>query len=230
MNNILSNSVIFGFCITIMTYWFGFILRKRYNYPIINPILVSVILIMLFIVVFDVDYEVYRQGSNYISSFLTPATVCLAIPLYQKIKLLRENVVAILLGVLTGVLASMFIVYGIAILFGLTSSEYVTLLPNSITSAIAIEMMAEYGGIINITVGVIIATGLFGNMTSDFILKLFRITNPIAKGIAIGTSSHAIGTARAIEMGEEEGAMASLAIVVTGLCTVVAMSIFYHMY
>ena len=175
---------------------------------------------------FRVDYDNYNKSAQYLSYLLTPATVCLAIPLYQQIKLLKENVVAIFAGIISGVLTSLVFIFVFALIFNFGHEEYVTLLPKSITTAIGMGISEELGGYVTITVAVIIITGVLGNICGEAVCKIFKITNPVAKGIALGTSSHAIGTAKAMEMGEIEGAMSSLSIVIAGICTMVGASVF----
>ena len=157
---------------------------------------------------------------------MTPATVCLAIPLYEQWDLLKNNHKAVLLGLTAGVVTSLVTVLVLSLLLGLSHEEYVTMLPKSITTAIGMGVSEELGGYVTITVAVIVITGLFGNMIADTICKVFRIEEPIAKGIAIGSSAHAMGTSKAMEMGEIEGAMSSLSIAVAGLLTVVGASVF----
>ena len=140
--------------------------------------------------------------------------------------LLKKNIKAVVLGIVSGVLASLVSVLALAWLFGLSHEEYVTLLPKSITTAIGMGVSEELGGIVTITVAVIIITGVLGNMIAEAVCRIARINEPIAKGLALGTSAHAIGTAKAMEMGEVEGAMSSLAIAVAGLLTVVGASVF----
>ena len=173
-----------------------------------------------------VDYATYNEGAKYLSWLLTPATVCLAIPLYEQWELLKNNAKAVLLGLTAGVLTSLGTVLVLAKLMGLSHEEYVTLLPKSITTAIGMGVSEELGGYVTITVAVIIVTGILGNMFGELICRIFRITEPISKGLALGSSAHAIGTAKAIEMGEVEGAMSSLAIAVSGIITVIFASVF----
>lgn len=226
MNELVLSSAFIGVVLSIAAYEVGVFLKKKMNRPIFNPLLISILLVMVFLVIFDVDYESYNSSAKYLSYLLTPATVSLAIPLYQQLQLLRENFVAIMLGILSGVLTSLGTILAMAALFGLTHEEYVTLLPKSITTAIGMGVSEELGGYVTITVAVIIVTGILGNIIGEMVCRVFGIRNPIAKGLALGTSAHAIGTAKAMEMGEIEGAMSSLAIVVTGLLTVVGASIF----
>ncbi|WP_461809733.1 LrgB family protein [Faecalimonas sp.] len=226
MKTILTESVYFGVTISIGAYGIGLFLKKKLKWEILNPLLVSILFVIGFLFVFHIDYDTYNETAKYLGYLLTPATVALAIPLYQKITLLKENSLAIFLGILSGVLSSLFSVLALAYLFGLSHREYVTLLPKSITTAIGIGVVDELGGITTITVAVIIATGVLGNVIGQSVCKLFRIYEPIAVGLAFGTSSHAAGTAKALEIGEIEGAMSSLSIVVSGLITVVGASVF----
>lgn len=226
MSQLLSGSVFFGVFISIIGYQVGLFLRKKFKLSIFNPLLISIIFVVLVLLLFHVDYDSYNNGAKYLSYLLTPATICLAVPLYEQIDLLKKNVVAILLGITAGVLSSMGSVFVFSILFHFSHAEYVTLLPKSITTAIGMGVSEELGGIVTITVAVIIITGVLGNIIAESVCKLFCIKDPIAKGLACGTSAHAIGTARAMEMGEIEGAMSSLAIAVAGLITVVGATIF----
>ena len=176
--------------------------------------------------IFRIDYKEYNEGAKYISYLLTPATVCLAVPLYEQLSLLKKNFMAVAVGILSGVLASLVSVLALAKLFDLNHQQYVTLLPKSITTAIGMGVSEELGGLVTITVAVIVITGILGNVIAEFICKVFKIHEPIAKGLALGTASHAIGTAKAMEMGQIEGAMSSLAIAVAGLLTVIGASVF----
>lgn len=226
MNELVLSSATIGVVLSIAAYEVGVFLKKKTNSPIFNPLLVSIVLVMLVLIVFRIDYDSYNSSAKYLSYLLTPATVSLAIPLYQQLELLKKNFVAIMLGILSGVLTSAGVILAMSILFGLSHEEYVTLLPKSITTAIGMGVSEELGGYVTITVAVIIVTGILGNIIGEMVCKVFRIKNPISRGLALGTSAHAIGTARAMEMGEVEGAMSSLAIVVAGLCTVVGASVF----
>lgn len=230
MNNIFLNSTTLGVVISLLAYYLGVFLKNKTKKAFVNPLLISIVLVIVFLLVFDIDYESYNQSAKYLSYLLTPATVSLAIPLYQQLELLKKNVTAILLGISAGVLTSLLSVLAMSIVFGLNHEEYVTLLPKSITSAIGMGLSEELGGYATITIAVIIVTGIFGNMIAEFACKLFRIKHPISKGLAIGTSSHAMGTTKALELGQIEGAMSSLSIVVAGLMTVVLASFFAMMY
>ena len=222
----VQNSVFFGVTVSLVSYGVGSLLQKKFWTALCNPLLISIILTILILVVFNIDYESYYSGAQYLSYFLTPATVCLAVPLYEKLDLLRANRKAVMLGILSGVVTTLLCVLATAIVFGLTHEEYVTLLPKSITTAIGMGVSEELGGYVTLSVAVIIITGLVGNICAPAVCRVFRISDPIAKGVAIGSSSHAIGTAKALEMGETEGAMSGLSIAVSGLLTVIGASIF----
>lgn len=230
MKEFITESVFFGVVITLVTYELGMWMKKKLKFAICNPLLIAIIAIILFLIGFDIDYEVYNEGAQFISYLLTPATVCLAVPLYEQFELLKKNVTAVLAGILAGVLTSATCVLVLCVLMKLGHEQYVTLLPKSITTAIGMVVSEELGGYATITVAVIVVTGIFGYIMADFILKIFRITDPIAKGVAIGTSSHAGGTARAMELGEVEGAMSSLSIAVAGLTTVLVTMIYANFY
>lgn len=230
MSNFLENSVFFGVFISIITYEIGVLIKKKLKLAIFNPLLISIALIIVFLLVFHIKYNVYESGAQYLSYFLTPATVALAVPLYEQIEPLKKNWKAVVAGILSGALTSALCVLAVALIFQLDHKQYVTLLPKSITTAIGMGLSEELGGIVTITVAVIVVTGVIGNMFAESICKLFHITDPIAKGIGIGSASHAMGTAKAMEMGEIEGAMSSLSIAVSGLLTVVVSIIFAQIY
>lgn len=226
MNEVLQQSIFFGAVISMVSYGIGLMLKKKFKWAILNPLLVAIVLTIVTLLCFHIDYDTYYEGGKYISYLLTPATVCLAVPLYEQLHLLKRYYQAILLGILSGVLASMISILAMAMLFRLGHEEYVTLLPKSITTAIGMGVSEELGGYVAITAAVIIITGILGNMLAETVCRIFKIEEPIAKGIALGTAAHAIGTAKALEMGEIEGAMSSLSIVVAGILTVIGASIF----
>ena len=226
MNSFFQESLFAGVTISLLAYLAGTLLKKKFKLGFLNPLLISIIITIIVLVVSGVDYDTYNAGAQYLSWFLTPATVCLAIPLYEQWELLKHHWRSVFLGILAGVFTSMGTVCVLAWLMGLSHEEYVTLLPKSITTAIGMGLSEELGGYVTITVAVIVVTGVLGNIMGEVICKIFRITDPIAKGLAFGASSHAIGTAKAMEIGEIEGAMSSLAIAVTGLLTVLFSSIF----
>ena len=220
------NSVFFGVLLSLLTYVIGSLMKAKLKLPIFNPLLISILLSVLILVVFRIDYSTYYEGAKYLSYLLTSATICLAVPLYEQMELLKKNWKAIFGGIFAGVLTSLGIILAMALLFKFSHEEYVTFLPKSITTAIGMGVSEELGGYASITVAIIIITGVVGNICADTVCKLFKITDPVAKGIGIGTASHAIGTAKAMEMGDVEGAMSSLSIVVSGILTVIAASVF----
>lgn len=218
------NSLYFGLALSLFMYFTVDYLKKWIKTSLFNPLLISSLLIILILSLLKIEYSEYNQSAQWLHFMLTPATIVLAVPLYQQFKLLEKHALVIFLGVLSGVIASLISVYLLSILFGLDQTMMITLLPKSITAAIAIGVAEEYQGIVTITVAAVIITGITGNVIAEPVCKFFRIKNPIAKGIAIGTSSHVVGTSKAMEMGEVEGAMSSLAIVVAGLTTVILLS------
>ena len=226
MKSFLTDSVFLGVVVSLLTYEFGLWFKRKVKIAIFNPLLISVIAVMVFLVVFHIDYADYEEGAKYISYLLTPATVCLAVPLYEQFELLRKNLKAVIAGIISGVFTSMTCILVLALLFRFDHQQYVTLLPKSITTAIGMAVSEELGGIVTITIATIILTGIIGNIIAETVCRIFKIEEPIAKGVAIGSASHAIGTVKAMEMGEIEGAMSSLAIAVAGLITVVGASFF----
>lgn len=226
MNGLFESSVFFGVLLSLSAYSVGIMLKQRTGWSLMNPLLVSIVLVICVLLATGVSYDSYNAGASCISYLLAPATVCLAVPLYQQVELLKKNYRAVLTGILSGVLASLCSVLLLAIVFHFDHTAYVTFLPKSITTAIGIGVSEELGGNVSVAVVVIIITGVLGNIFAEKFLHLLRISEPIAKGIAIGCSSHALGTAKAMEIGAIEGAMSSLSIVVCGVMTVIGASLF----
>lgn len=226
MKEIVQNSLFFGVAISIGTYLLASRIRKRWNFFLFNPLLLSITATIVTLLITGIDYTNYNNSAKYLSYLLTPATVALAIPLYEQLSLLKKNFTAIMLGIASGVLMSCISIFAMALMFRLGHTEYVTLLPKSITTAIGISLSQELEGYVAITVTSIIMTGLLGNIAGNLICRILHIKHPIAKGIAIGTASHVMGTAKAMEIGEVEGAMSSLSIAVAGCMTVGAAIIF----
>lgn len=226
MSEVLESSVFFGVFISLGSYILGVWLEKKTGWALANPLLISIMLVIAALSLLGVSYESYAKGADIISYLLTPATICLAVPLYQQVELLKKNWKAVLAGIGSGVLSSLVCILLLALLFHFDHASYVTFLPKSITTAIGIGVSEELGGYVSVSVVSIIITGVLGNIFAEKFLKLLKIDEPIAKGIAIGTASHAVGTAKAMEMGAVEGAMSSLSIVVSGVLTVAGASIF----
>lgn len=223
LRELSEQSQYFGFFISIAAYFLGCWLRDRTKLAILNPLLISAALVIAYLLGVGLDYDTYNKSASYLGWLLTPATVCLAIPLYKQLHLLKEHGAAVAAGIAAGVAASAVSIFLLCRLFDLSHIHYVTLLPKSITTAIGMGVSEEAGGIVTLTVISIIITGLAGNIAGEAILKLARICHPVAKGLALGTSAHAVGTAKALEMGEVEGAMSSLSIAVAGLLTVIVV-------
>ena len=230
MTDFCNNSVYFGVAISLVGYVIGVQLKKKFKLAVLNPLMISIIFVVGVVLLFKLDYPSYKIQAEILNYLLTPATIALAIPLYQQLSLLRKNLLAVICGIISGVFASMSSVLAMSVLFSLSHEDFVTLLPKSITTAIGMGVSEELGGIQTITVAVIIVTGVLGNVIGEGVCKLFRITEPISRGLALGTAAHAIGTAKALEMGEIEGAMSSLSIAVAGLLTVVFASFYAMVY
>ena len=221
MNEFLTSSSVWGVLVTIGAYGIGMTIQKKAKAPWCNPLLMGSILVIVMLSVLRIPYAEYKSSASPLTYLLLPATVSLAIPLYEQWEMLEKNWAAILAGITAGVMTSIASVALICVFFHLQTAETVSLLPKSVTTAIGVDIASELGGIPALTTSVIILTGIIGNLAAVGICRLFRITDPVAKGIAIGTSSHAIGTAKALEMGEVEGAMSSLSIAVAGVMTAV---------
>lgn len=226
LHEILQASAVWGVLLTAAAFALGAWIGKKTGKAIFNPLLLGSLFVILFLTVFDISYPEYKESAAPVTYLLLPATVSLAIPLYEKWQLLQKNALAILAGILAGVLTSLVTILLIAVLMGLTYEQYVTLLPKSVTTAISMDVSATLGGMATLTSAVVAVTGIGGNMMASLVCKLFRITDPMARGIGIGTASHAIGTSKAIEMGETEGAMSGLAIAVAGVLTAVLCPVF----
>lgn len=230
MLDFLTQSAFFGAVLSLGAYEVGLYCKKRWRLAIFNPLLIAIALVVAALALLKIPYSTYQSGAKYISWLLTPATVCLAIPLYEQLALLKKNALAIAAGILAGVLTSVTLVLLFAVVFHFSHVEYVTFLPKSVTTAIGMGVSEQLGGNVSITVVVIVITGVLGNILAEPICRLFAITHPIAKGIGIGSASHAIGTAKAMELGQVEGAMSGLSIAVSGLLTVAAAAVFGMIY
>ena len=226
MNALVLNCACFGVFLCLGAYFLAVRINRRWKSPLTNPLLLAAACVIAVLVLCRVDYTVFRDSAGPLSYLLTPATVSLAIPLYRQLEQLRRHARAIVLGVLSGVLTSGLSILAMSALFGLSHAHYVTLLPKSVTTAIGMSLSSELGGAAAITVTAIVVTGILGNCMAVFLCRLFRITEPVARGIAIGTASHALGTSKAIELGEGEGALSGLSIAMAGLMTVVAAQVF----
>ncbi len=216
-----TNSPFFGVAVSVAAFWVGVKLQKKTGLVVCNPLLVGVILTVGLLLALDIPYEHYDQGGSLINLFLSPATTCLAVAIYSRVQLLKENWLPILVGCVVGSLVSMGSVLGLCRLFGLDEAMTASLLPKSVTTPIAVSVAQAHGGIPSITVVAVILTGILGSILAPLLIRLFRVKDPIAAGLSIGACSHAVGTSKALELGETEGAMSGLAIGVCGLVTVI---------
>ena len=223
IKEVLQESVFFGMILSLLAYKIGFDIQKKYGKIFLNPLLIAITIIISFLVFTGIEFEVYQNGAKYLSFFLTPVTVCLAVPLYRQLEILKKNIGAILISILCGCLAHAGILIILTHLFRLEKTLLFSLMPKSITTAIALGVSEELGGIQGITVIGVMIAGISGAVVGPVILRLFKITNPIAQGLAMGSASHAIGTSKAVELGEIQAAMSSLSIVVTGIMTVIVV-------
>ena len=216
----LWESPFFGVTLTILAYWAGCKIQKRTGLVICNGLVLAVMMIIAVLAVFDIPYAAYNAGGSLINLFLGPATVCLAVTIYSQMDLLKKNLLPILAGCAAGAVTSVLSIWGLCRLFGLDEAMTASLLPKSVTTPIAISVSEAHGGIGSITVVAVVLTGIFGSITAPLLIRLFRVREPLAAGLAIGACSHAVGTSRALELGETEGAMSGLAIGVCGIVTV----------
>lgn len=221
----LLQTPVFGIIVSIVAYEIGLSIYRKTKLPIFNPLLIAIIIVIGFLLAFDIDLETYNLGGDFISVFLTPATVILAVPLYNKLEILKKSYKEILIAIALGSTASVISVLLLAKLFNVNESLLLSLIPKSITTPVGVEVSKQLGGIPSITVAAIIITGILGAVLGPSLCRLFKIKDKLAIGIAMGTSSHAVGTTKAIEMGEIEGAMSGLAIGVAALITVLVAPI-----
>lgn len=217
----LTGSPFFGIALTVAAYWLGTKIQKKTGLVVCNNIIIAVTLLIVVLSIFHIPYESYYQGGSIINMLLGPATACMAVTIYAKIDLLKKNWLPVLLGCLAGTVTSLGSILVMCRLFGLDAAMTASLLPKSVTTPIASAVSEGHGGIVSITVAAVIFTGILGNLLAPYLVKLFRVRDPLAAGLGIGACSHAIGTAKALEMGETEGAMSGLAIGVCGLITAV---------
>ncbi|SFU54167.1 TIGR00659 family protein [Clostridium sp. DSM 8431] len=225
--DILINEMFFGIVLSLVAFEIGLLIYRKTNIPVFNPLLIAISLVTGFLLVFHIDFSVYNVGGQFINMFLGPATVVLAVPLYKQLELLKKHAPAILIGILLGSLIGICSVVLLAYLFGLNAELIRSLLPKSVTTPIGIELSNQLQGIVPITVLAIIISGIAGAVLGPTICKLFRITDSVAIGVAIGTSSHAVGTSKAFEIGETEGAMSSLSVGIAGIMTVFLAPLIY---
>lgn len=229
MNEILNNPLFWIF-VTLVAFETGIAIYKKTKFPLFNPLLIAIVIVIGILVVFNIDYEVYNLGGKFINSFLGPATVVLAVPLYKQLESLKRNLWPILIGVFVGSVASIVSIIFLGRVFKLDETLILSLIPKSVTTPIGVEVSRTLGGVTSITIVAIVLTGIFGAIIVPLVTRYFNIKNKIAIGISIGTSAHALGTTKAFEMGETEGAMSSLSIGVAGIITVIIAPIIYGIF
>lgn len=221
INEVLSESLFFGVIVSLLAYKIGFEIQKKFKKVFLNPLLISIVLVIVFLLVTGISYETYQYGAKYLSYFLTPVTVCLAVPLYKQMETLKKNMAAILISIAIGCVVHAGVLIAITYVCKMEQQILLSVMSKSVTTAIALGVTGEIGGIQGITVIGVMVAGISGAVIGPALLKWFHITEPVAQGLAMGSASHAIGTSKAIELGEIQAAMSSLAIVVTGILTVV---------
>ncbi|MFH5837058.1 LrgB family protein [Proteiniclasticum sp. C24MP] len=217
----LLNTPVFGILLSVAAFEIGILISRKTKNPLLNPLLVAIILVIIFLMGLGIPKEQYDLGGSFILFFLGPATVVLAVPLYKQIELLKKDLIPILIGISVGSATSILSVILLSRLFHVDLSVAVSMLPKSVTTAIGMEISKEIGGIVSLSVAVIVLTGITGAVIGPGLLKLFRISDDVAQGIAIGTASHAVGTSKAMELGETQGAMSGLSIGIAGIATVI---------
>ena len=214
-------SPFFGVALTVLAFWVGLKLQKKTGWAVCSPLLIAIVLVCGVLLALDIPYEAYDQGGSLINLFLAPATACLAVSVYTKLDLLKRYWLPVLVGCTVGSLTSMGSVALLCRLFRLDEAMTASLLPKSVTTPIAVSIAEGHGGVPSITVVAVLFTGILGSILAPLLIRLFRVREPLAAGLAIGASSHAMGTSKALELGETEGAMSGLAIGVCGIVTVV---------
>ena len=214
-------SPFFGIALSIVAFSIGVWIQKKTGLVICNPLIIAIVLVSGVLLLFKIPYESYNEGGSIINMFLAPATSCLAVSVYTKMELLKKNWLPILAGCVAGSLTSMGSVFLLCRLFGLDEAMTWSLLPKSVTTPIAVGIAESHGGISSITVAAVILTGIMGSILAPFLIRIFRVKDSMTAGLAIGACSHAVGTSKAIEIGETEGAMSGLAIGICGIVTVV---------
>lgn len=220
MSEMLSTPL-FGIVLTIIAFAIGVWIQKKTGFIFCNPLLIAILIIIALLLILKIPYESYDVGGSLINMFLAPATACLAVSIYTKIQILKKYWIPILIGCTAGSLTSMLSIYGMCQLFGLDEQMTYALLPKSVTTPIAVSISASHDGFVPITVVAVLITGILGSILAPLFIKIFRVKDPVTAGLAIGASSHAVGTSKALEIGETEGAMSGLAIGICGVITVI---------
>lgn len=207
--------------LTLGIFLLGNYLYGKWPIPIFNPLLFTILIMILLLTISKVPYKTYDSGGRLIGLFITPATVALAIKLEQNFIYLKKYYQAILVGIISGVVLHTFMILGLAFLFQFDAEMVGTLIPKSITTAIAVSVSESLNGVVSLTVALVVLTGIVGAVIAPFVFKVAKIKNPVAQGVALGAAAHALGTTKAIELGEVQGAMAGVSIIITGITVVI---------
>lgn len=213
----------FGIILSFAAYEIGKWVNQKLKTPLANPLLIAILLIIGFLSITGIDYEHYKKGGDFIAFFIAPATVAMVLDLYANIETLKKNIIPIFVGVGSGTIFSFIIAMFLSKIFQIDRNLISSLLPQSVTTAIAISLSDEYQGIIGLTAIAVVIRGVSGAVFAPLVMKIFKIKDPVAQGVAIGTSSHAVGTSQARLMGEVQGAMSGLSIAVAGITAVIIM-------
>lgn len=216
----------FGIILSLAAFEIGILINRKTRSALLNPLLLAIILVIGVLLTFHIPIESYNKGGSFILFFLGPATVVLAVPLFRQIELLKKNIIPILGGITAGSITSILSVVLLSRLFNVDFSVAVSMMPKSVTTAIGMEISKQIGGITSLSVAVIVLTGIAGAVIGPAVCRLFRIKDEVAVGVSIGTASHAVGTSKAMELGETQGAMSGLSIGIAGLITVILVPLF----
>lgn len=220
MLNQFTSQPIFGFTLCVISYFIGVKIKSRFNYPIVNPLIVAALICIAVLLAFGIPLENFKNGANTVAMFLAPATAALALSMYRQLEVIKKNLVPIIVGCAVGSAVAVVSIVLLCKAFGLTAEVTASLIPKSITTAIASDLSAKLGGIPSITVAAVLVTGVFGAIMSPYFIRWSRLNNSVAAGLAIGASCHALGTTKAIELGEVEGSLSGIAVGLCGLITV----------
>jgi len=227
---ILTDNLLFGLTLSLLSFEIGLYIYRKTKIAILNPLLIAIFLVISFLLLFNIEIESFNKGGDFINMFLGPATVVLALPLYKQINLFKKHFLAIIVGIFIGSSISILSVIFIGKLFNLDNSIILSLIPKSVTTPIGIEISNSLGGITSVTVLSIVISGIIGAVIGPTVCRIFKIKNNISLGIALGTASHAVGTSKALEIGETEGAMSSLSIGIAGIITVFLVPIYFNVF
>ena len=227
---LLESIDIFPLILTLAAFRIGQLCQQKWKKPIFNPTLIGMMLVIAFLLATGMNTEGYTTGMRKMSWLMTPATICLAIPMYEQFQVLKKSLKAVLAGVCAGTLSCMVMIVAVSLLLKFERSVMISLMPKSVTTAIGMSLSEMFGGMGGVTVAAIIVTGIGGNMMGPMLCKLFGITDEIAQGVAFGTAAHVIGTAKANELSELTGAASSLSLVVAGLLTAVFMPMIVNLW